>query len=108
MRILLIEDDKNMAATIKEELQNYYVVELASTGKKGEYKAQINDYDLIIIDYVLPDTNGVVICEKLRKSGLTMPILMLTGQYELEKKVAALDGGADDYVTKPFQFEELL
>jgi DNA-binding response OmpR family regulator len=108
MRVLLIEDDKNMAVTIKETLDKYFVTEIAHTGEIGEYLVNINVYDLIIIDWSLPDIDGLTLCKKIRKAGLTIPILMLTGQAEVEKKVIALDAGADDYLTKPFRFEELL
>src|SRR5260370_31984456 len=108
MRILLIEDNKYTALTIKEELQKYYVIETAFTGEEGLYHAQFAEYDLIVIDFVLPDIDGVTICERIRKSGLIMPILMLTGQHDVDMKVMALDSGADDYLTKPFHFKELL
>ena len=108
MRILLIEDDKHTALTLKEGLSNFFIVEIASTGEQGEYQLQVNNYDFIIIDWALPDTNGLALCEKIRKSGITVPILILTGHSEVEKKINALDAGADDYLTKPFRFEELL
>lgn len=108
MRILLIEDDKETALTIKAQLASHFIVEIAFNGERGEYHALINEYDLIIIDYLLPDIQGTVLCERLRKAGLKMPILFLTGQSEVEHKVLALDAGADDYLTKPFRLEELL
>lgn len=108
MRILLIEDDNQIAESIKDRLVAHFTVEIALSGEQAEYKLQINSYDLVILDWFLPDTNGLEICQKIRKSGLTMPILMLTGNSEVEKKVMALDAGADDYLTKPFRFEELL
>jgi DNA-binding response OmpR family regulator len=108
MRILLIEDDKQMAHAVRAALENYFIVEIALTGEKGEQQLQINNYDLVILDWVLPDTNGLALCERIRKLGLTVPILMLTGQDEVEKKVMSLNAGADDYLTKPFRFEELL
>ena len=108
MRILLIEDDKHMALTIKEGLDRFFIVEIALTGEQGESQLQINSYDLVIIDWTLPDTNGLALCHQIRKAGMKMPILMLTGNAEVDNKVLALDAGADDYVTKPFRFEELL
>lgn len=108
MRILLIEDDKQMALTLKENLSNFFVVEIASTGEQGEYQLHITNYDLIILDWALPDTNGLALCEKIRKLGITIPILIITGHAEVEKKVDILDAGADDYITKPFRFEEVL
>lgn len=108
MRILVIEDDKNMALSLKEGLKSFFIVETAPAGERGEYQLQVNKFDLVIIDWALPDTDGPTLCEKIRKSGQTIPILMLTGHSEVEKKVKALDAGADDYLTKPFRFEELL
>lgn len=108
MRILIIEDDKETAQTLKEELGKYFVVELALSGEDGEYKSQINNYDLIILDYILPDINGLEVCIKIRANRIHTPILMLTGQQEMQKKVEALNSGADDYLTKPFSFDELL
>jgi len=107
MRILLIEDDKQMALTIKERLNGYYIVEVVHTGEEGEYNAQINEYDVILLDYVLPDKQGIQVCRTIRAAGVKDPILILTGQFEVDKKVEALDSGADDYLIKPFSFEEL-
>lgn len=108
MKILLIEDDKQMALTIQEKLNGYYIVEVVHTGEEGEYNAQINEYDVILLDYVLPDKDGIQVCKTIRKAGIKAPILILTGQFEVDKKVEALDTGADDYLTKPFSFDELL
>ncbi len=108
MRILLIEDEKEMALAIKNGLKDYFTVDIALTGKKGEEKAQADEYDLIIIDFILPDTDGVAVCKKIREVGLKMPILFLTGQDEVRTKVLALNAGADDYLIKPFKFAELL
>lgn len=108
MRLLLIEDDRQMALSLKDGLSKFFVVEIASTGEQGEYLLHVNSYDLVIIDWILPDKDGLALCDALRKSGQTTPILMLTGQSEVEKKVLALDTGVDDYLVKPFKFEELL
>jgi len=107
MRILLVEDDHDTADTIKDELSKSYVVEVSSNGEDGELKAQVNEYDLIILDSILPGISGVDVCRKLRQSHINTPILMLTGKSEIAEKVAALDSGADDYLTKPFSFDEL-
>lgn len=107
MKLLLIEDDKELAETLKSELKNYYVVEIAPTGEKGEYLAQINDYDVIIIDYTLPGINGIQVCQDIRAGGIQSPIIMLTGNAEINNKVTAFKSGADDYVVKPFHVEEL-
>lgn len=107
MRILAIEDNKDLAFTLKERLGARFVVDLAFTGKDGIYKAQITDYDLFLIDLMLPDTTGIEICKTLRSSGINVPILMLTARKDLDFKVSSLDIGADDYLTKPFKFAEL-
>lgn len=107
MKLLLIEDDRELALTLKSELKNYYVVEIASTGEKGEYLAQVNEYDAIIIDYILPGMDGVEVCQKIRAGGIQTPIIILTGNAEMNNKLAAFKSGADDYVTKPFNIEEL-
>jgi len=108
MRLLIIEDHKDTALTLKEEFAKHFVTEIAYTGEDGEYKAQVNGYDVIVLDYLLPDINGLEICKKLRENNIQAPIIMLTGENTTQKKVALLDAGADDYVTKPFNFEELL
>ncbi len=108
MKILLIEDDKQMAATIKKVVKKYYAVDIAYTGESGEYQAQVNDYDLIILDLILPDMNGVTVCKKIRENEIKTPILILTGKSEIKNKVRALDSGADDYLIKPFSLDELL
>lgn len=108
MRILLVEDDKASALTLKDVLSPHFIVEVAHTGEEGEYRVHLNNYNLLILDHVLPDKSGIEICKNLRKEGFTLPILMLTGQTEIDKKVTALDEGADDYLTKPFNTRELL
>lgn len=107
MRLLLIEDDKETANTIKEELVDNYIVELAFSGEDGEYQAQINEYDLIILDLGLPDIDGLEVCRRLRENRVQTPILILTGEDDTDKKVSLLDCGADDYLTKPFEVSEL-
>lgn len=107
-KILLIEDDKKLALTIKEELETSgYSVEACFDGETGEYKAITNDFDLIIVDLILPDKSGVKICQSLRREKVNSSILVLTGEIDVNKKVLALDKGADDYLTKPFSFAEL-
>ena len=107
MRLLLIEDNKETALTIKDELSVEYVIDVSFQGKEGEELALTNDYDLIMLDINLPDKNGIDICKALRKARVKTPILMLTGELQTDKKVSALDTGADDYITKPFAFAEL-
>jgi DNA-binding response OmpR family regulator len=108
MRLLYIEDDQEMAIIVKKDLQEYYSVDIAHTGAKGWTQIQSHEYDLIIVDFMLPDFDGVEICRRIRAYGLSMPILILTGEYEVETKVMALEAGADDYLTKPFVLKELL
>jgi len=108
MKILIVEDDKQTAEIIRDLMKDYYAVDVAHTGEDGEYQASVNEYDLLMLDIVLPDIDGVEICKKIRENGIKTPILMLTGKMETKDKVTALDCGADDYLTKPFKFAELL
>jgi len=112
MKILLIEDDKNTAEAVKNGLKShYYTVDSVFTGGEGEINAEVNDYDLVIIDIMdimLPDIDGIEVCRRIRASGIKTPILMLTARLSVEDKVTALDSGADDYLTKPFNLAELL
>jgi DNA-binding response OmpR family regulator len=108
MKILLIEDDQDLAQTLKSALVPSYVIDVAHSGQCGEEQASVNDYDVIILDLVLPDTDGVNVCSSLRKAHVTTPILILTGKLGVEDLVCALDAGADDYLTKPFKMVELL
>src|SRR6266498_5872456 len=107
MKVLVIEDEKEMAYTLKERLSKEYIVDLAFSGEDGEYLASINSYDIIILDLLLPDIDGITVCKQIRSDGIKTPILMLTGEYALTKKIVALDSGADDYLIKPFHFGEL-
>jgi heavy metal response regulator len=109
MRILLVEDDKRVASFISRGLkEEQYVVDTASDGENAFFLAQANDYDLVILDVVLPDRSGFEVLKTLRGDGLRMPVLMLTGQSKTQDKIKGLDAGADDYLTKPFDFDELL
>ncbi len=107
MRILIVEDDEELAKTLSDELRSHYAVDIAISGKEGEVLALSFTYDLILLDYNLPDIDGVTLCKRLRNE-LATPILMLTGRAELKDKVTALDAGVDDYITKPFIVDELL
>lgn len=108
MRILIIEDDPDIQKLLAFSLREAcYAVDTADNGTDGLYLAQINEYDLIILDYMLPGKNGAEICRDLRASGKTLPILLLSVRAETEQKVALLTCGADDYMTKPFSLEEL-
>jgi two-component system copper resistance phosphate regulon response regulator CusR len=109
MRILIIEDDKairnSLVSTLRDEA---YAVDAAEDGEKGSYAARVNDYDLIILDLVLPKKEGADVCKEIRASGKKIPILILTTKSQAESKVQLLDLGADDYLTKPFSFRELI
>lgn len=107
MRLLIIEDNQELLLTLAEDLSQFYAVDTASKGKAGIYLAEVNPYDLILLDIGLPDMDGIAVCKYLRDKKVNTPILMLTGHNMVDEKVAALDGGADDYVTKPFQLPEL-
>ena len=107
MKLLFVEDDKELAVTLREVLEDDYVIDVAFSGKEAEYMIQEFEYDVIILDLGLPDIDGLKLCETIRENGITAPILMLTGDYETKRKIAALDSGADDYLTKPFNFYEL-
>jgi two-component system copper resistance phosphate regulon response regulator CusR len=109
MRILLIEDDSRMANVIAKGLrENSYAVDLAADGDSGLYQSSINDYDLILLDVLLPERDGYQVCRELRNRGNTTPVLMLTARATIDDRITGLDAGADDYLTKPFSFRELL
>lgn len=107
MRILVIEDEQAIAHAIKKRLKHTYVIDVAYTGKSGSHLAEVCDYDLIILDLHLPDMSGTEICRKIRANRITTPILILTGESNVDNKVKTLDAGADDYLVKPFDFSEL-
>lgn len=109
MRILVIEDEKKVSDFIKKGLEEQsYVVDTAADGSEGEHLAGYNEYDVIILDVLLPRQDGWVTCRNIRSNGVKTPILMLTSLGETEDKVKGLDLGADDYLTKPFAFDEFL
>jgi len=109
MRILLVEDDKRLAGVIKRGLmEEGYSVDSVYDGEEAQYMAETTSYDIIILDIMLPKKDGIVVCQELRSKRLNMPILMLTAKDSIEDKITGLDAGADDYLTKPFAFSELL
>jgi len=109
MRILVIDDDRRLCAVIKRGLlEEAYSVDLAYDGEEGEYLAEVNSYDLIILDIMLPNKDGIEVCHELRAKKIDTPILMLTAKDTVEDRVRGLDTGADDYLIKPFAFNELL
>jgi len=109
MRILVVDDDRRLCTVIKRGLlEEAYAVDLAYDGEEGEYLAEVNPYDLIILDIMLPVKNGIEVCQELRGKRVNTPILMLTAKDTVEDRVRGLDTGADDYLVKPFAFGELL
>lgn len=107
MNILYIEDNTELASTVKEKLMPKYNVETVTTGQDGLKKIENKEYDLVIVDYYLPDLNGVLICKKIREFDAKIAILMFTTNDDKKNIIEALDAGADDYLTKPFVFQEL-
>lgn len=109
MYILAVEDQRKVAGFLKKGLQEEgHTVDVAYDGEEGLALAMINHYDLIILDIMLPKKNGMEVLRELRTERISAPVLMLTARDSLEDKVQGLDGGADDYLTKPFAFAELL
>ncbi|HXG91149.1 MAG TPA: response regulator transcription factor [Blastocatellia bacterium] len=109
MRILVVEDEAKMAAFIKRGLEEEgFAVDTAADGYEGLFRAANGNYDLIILDITLPMMDGLEICQRLRNERISTPILLLTARDTVEMKVKGLDSGADDYLTKPFAFAELL
>jgi two-component system copper resistance phosphate regulon response regulator CusR len=109
VRILLVEDEAPAAKMLAKGLrEDAYAVDVAMDGDKALEQAGLTDYDLIILDVMLPRKDGLEVCRELRAAGYTAPILMLTARDAVEDRVAGLDTGADDYLVKPFDFEELL
>jgi two-component system, OmpR family, response regulator len=109
MRILVVEDEHKIARSIKKGLElESYAVDIAFTGNNGYDLAGSEEYDLIILDVMLPGMDGLEICRKLREEGIHTPILMLTAKGQIADRVEGLNAGADDYLPKPFAFEELM
>lgn len=109
MRILVVEDEHRIAHSLQKGLeQENYAVDVAYTGTEGYDLAATEEYDLIILDIMLPEMDGITICKKIREQKIHTPILLLTAKSQVHDKVQGLDTGADDYLTKPFSFEEFL
>jgi two-component system OmpR family response regulator len=109
MRALVVEDEFKMAALIRRGLvEEGYTADVARSGEDALWMAQAVPYDAIVLDLMLPGVDGVEVCRKLRSGGVWTPILMLTARDDILDRVAGLDAGADDYLTKPFSFAELL
>lgn len=109
MKLLLVEDDLSIAEMLQEALiDNHYVVEVAHDGQTAIDLVGAFNYDLLLLDVMLPKMDGISVCRKLRANGYLMPILMLTAKDTTKDRVTGLDAGADDYVTKPYNLQELL
>jgi len=109
MRVLVIEDDQEAARLLARGLREEgWVVDVAHSGETGDEMASVTSYDAIVLDWLLPDRDGIAVCRSLRASGLHVPILLLTARDAVEDRVLGLNAGADDYLTKPFAFAELL
>lgn len=109
MRLLVVEDDAMLGASLARGLREHaYAVDLVSDGAAAVVEAVVNDYDAIVLDVLLPRQDGLGVARTLRERGVSTPILMLTTRDRLADKVAGLDAGADDYLAKPFELEELL
>jgi two-component system OmpR family response regulator len=109
MRALVVEDELKMAALIRRGLvEEGYAADVARTGEEALWMARATPYDAIVLDLMLPGRDGLEVCRSLRESGVWSPILMLTARDGIEDKVSGLDSGADDYLSKPFSFAELL
>jgi two-component system copper resistance phosphate regulon response regulator CusR len=109
MRLLLVEDEPAAARLLAKGLREQaYAVDIAEDGEGAFAHAAVSDYDIIVLDLGLPDMDGQRVCEQLRGSGVTAPILMLTARDAMQSRIAGLDSGADDYMTKPFDLDELL
>jgi len=109
VRILVVEDEQKVAKALKEGLEaEHYDVTVARTGEEGFFLVSAQSFDLVVLDLMLPGRDGIEVLTTLRKRGLTTPVLILTAKDAVEDRVLGLDSGADDYLVKPFAFEELL
>ena len=108
MRVLVVDDDKDIREFLKTNLQNdCFVVDTAGNGEEGSYMGRVHDYDLILLDNIMPKKNGITVCKEIRAAKKSTPIIILSVQTEVDDKVNLLNAGADDYITKPFSYKEL-
>jgi DNA-binding response OmpR family regulator len=108
MRVLVVDDDVRLCSVIARGLEEEgYAVDVAHDGEEGQYMAEIHDYDLVILDIMMPKVDGISVCRHLREGGRESAILMLTAKDAVADRVQGLDAGADDYLPKPFAFDEL-
>jgi two-component system OmpR family response regulator len=109
MRILIVEDEPSLARQLRQTLESAgYAVDSAHDGEEGQFLGETEDYDAVILDLGLPEVDGLTVLDRWRKAGHKMPVLVLTARDSWSDKVAGLDAGADDYLAKPFQSEELI
>lgn len=109
VRILLVEDDEGISSFIVKGLEEAaYAVDVAADGEEALYQISVNEYDAVILDVMIPSKNGFEVCREIREKGLEMPVLMLTARDAVKDRIEGLDAGADDYLTKPFAYGELL
>jgi|SRR5579875_1118785 len=109
MRVLVVEDDREVAGLLRKGLmQEQHIVDLAHDGAEGLSQAEQGNHDVIVLDVMLPEIDGLEIAERLRRGGIATPILMLTARDALSDRLRGFDAGADDYLAKPFSFEELM
>lgn len=109
MRVLVIEDEKKLASYIKKGLEeHHFAVDIAYDGEAGVFYADVNEYDTVVLDLLLPKKDGMMVLRELREKGSQVPVLILTARDAVADKVEGLNAGADDYLTKPFSFLELL
>ncbi len=109
MRVLVVEDDEKIASFIKKGLQeDAYSVDVTENGYEAIYMIETNHYDIVLLDLMIHGLNGLEVCKNIRAKNIAVPIMMLTARDELKDKIKGLDSGANDYITKPFAFEELL
>ncbi len=106
-KVLLVDDDRNITGVLNEALKSSYDLEIASSGKQAIYKCDIYNFDIILLDLTLPDISGESLCQILKERGLNAPILILTANKNILKKIELLDNGASDYLSKPFSLGEL-
>jgi len=109
MRVLVVEDEPKMAGLVRRGLEEEEIaVDVAASGEEAVWMAGSTEYDVVLLDVMLPGLDGFEVCRRLRADGVWTPVLILTARDSVEDRVAGLDGGADDYLVKPFSFEELL
>ena len=109
MRVLIVEDDSRIASLVARGLkEKSYAVDVVDNGLTAAHQLSVNPYDVVVLDILLPGKNGFEVCKEIREAGISVPILMLTARDAVDDRVRGLNSGADDYLTKPFAFEELL